>query len=248
MTMPSVTNATASSTTGPATSHDISLTISSASDRVLIAIPALYDNADGDTISSVTFDPGGGDEASFTHVTGADMNNWTGARLQRTEVWTLDLDDGVSSGSYTIRVTASAGVGRIGASVHEIADADNTTPIGNKGTGSGNGTDVDVTVSTGTANSLVLGGCSHSRDSTFTAGSGDTEESEFNTNNNSVWSGSTPASSTGSYNVSAAGAGGVGDWAMSGVEVLEAAAPASGIQHLFSKPNRVDVPIHQLQL
>lgn len=233
MTIPSVTNSAVIGGNNK-TTLDVTLSVSSGSGRVLLCWPALLDlGASGSTVSSVVFDPGGGDEASFTyetHATASDVTN-----IWRVELWYLVLDDGVSSGSYTVRVTYSAQVGRAHNSSWEVSGADTTDPIGATATASGQSSEVSVTVTTTETNSLVGMGINYYDNTTFTAGTGDTEETEYGTGGSSTWTGHTPASTTGDYTVSCTDdASGGKLWAAVGAEILEAggAPPAAGPQLL----------------
>ena len=228
MTMPSeVANAWARASV--TTTVDVSITITSGSGRVLVAFPGIYDNADGDTVSSVVFDPGGGDEANFTNEAGATGSYFNSGLsiYYRNEGWYLILPDGVSDDTYTVQVTTDGTVGRIICSVWEVADADTTDPIGASGAGTGNGTTASVDVTTTATNSLVAAGRIHKRNALGTPGADDVEVTDSASNLNSLWSGYTAAASIDTYTVSVDS--GVADyWAMSGVEILESGgAPPS---------------------
>jgi hypothetical protein len=207
---------------------DIDLTVSSASGRVILAFPSLFDNARNATITSVTFDPGGGDEASFTNEAGATAtNDWDSSLRTRSEIWYLVLGDGVSNGTYTIRFTASETCIRMNGSVWEVTGADTTDPIGATGSATGSTDTISVDVTTTAANSYVGMGGNLYDSTNFTPGSGDTEAEDVNKQFCSHWSGYTPAATTGTYTVSATAASGADPWAGSGVEILEAAAAAA---------------------
>lgn len=223
MAIPTVQNS-AIGRTETTTTTDATLTVSSNSGRVLLAFPETLELGQTHTVSSVVFDPGGGDEASFTNIPSASANNTAGGRYQRSEAWYLVLGDGVSSGSYTVRLTVSASINRVALAVLEIAGADTTSPIGASGAGTGSSTTITVDVTTTVANSLVIGGGSHRDTTNFTPGTSDTEVIDDAYSLNSVWVGHTDAASTTTYTVSADVDSAVTNtWSMSGVEVLEAA-------------------------
>jgi hypothetical protein len=214
-------NASAQNQASLSSTVDVSITITSSAGRVLIGFGFVWTGSETDNFSSVVFDPGGGDEASFSYEAQS-RNVYTGGAEMLSEAWSLVLDDGVSSGTYTVRFTFASVATRIQGHVWET-DANTTDPVGASGSGTGSGTTALVDVTTTAANSLVAGALILRSNTTFTPGADDTEELEFALGNNSTWSGYTPAASINTYTVSATADVDGGAWAMVGVELKEAA-------------------------
>lgn len=202
------------------------ISLSSGTGRVLIGFAVAWDNIETTADwSSVTFDPGGSDQASFSNEAAASSINDYGTGRLIIETWYLVVGDGVSSGSYNIQFTLNKNAERINGIVWEVSGANTTDPIGNSGAATGYGTSISADVTAGTANSLVAMAAIHKGNSVFTAGSGDTEVTDQNEGNNSRWSGYTPAATTGTYTVSATqDSPATEHWSATAVEILEAAA------------------------
>lgn len=235
MTMPSIAASGSLGRANSTNSVSSTITITAGSGRVLVAFAFFYNTgASSGTVSSIVFDPGGGDEASFTNESGANAYNDWSSRRHGSEAWYLVLGDGVSNGSYTVTVTFSDSFARVATVAYEMADADTTDPVGASGAGTGTAEESSVDVTTTAANSLVMAGTVDRNNSNFTPGTNDDEILDDNQNLISIWIGSTDAASTSTYTVSASNTG-TAEWAMSGVEIFEAAGggPTGAPYELF---------------
>jgi hypothetical protein len=224
MAAPSITNSAIAADVTPGTTVDTTITISAGSSRVLVAFPTFFDaNDKTQTVSTVVFDPGTENDA-FTFE--AASNNDATSHRFRAEVWYLILADGITTGDYTVTATATASVNRFVMTIWEMAGADTTDPFGANGAGSGNSDTMSAAVTTTATDSLVGMAGIMSEEVTFTAGSGDTEETEVNASQGSGWSGYTAAATTATYTVSCQSSDTPNNdqWAAIGIEILEAAA------------------------
>lgn len=222
MTMPSHVVSAYNDGNNPS-SLDVSITTQTQTNSVLIAWALSFD-ANVPDVTSIVIDPGGGDEESFTYE--SEVNSKPGGYNIHIECFYL-IDPPV--GSYTVRFTWNEAQTRALAFVQQFKDAHQTDPLGASGTGSGTSEEGSVDVTTGTANSLVLGCVYTDYLTNLTPGSGDTERLDVIRGGTVGWAGDTPATTTGTYTVSASWTGGGNeDWSALGAELFEAAAAAAG--------------------
>jgi hypothetical protein len=106
---------------------------------------------------------------------------YAGNREITTEIWTLDENDGLTSGTgKTVAITMSEEVGSRISSVCAIYTGANNGVGPNTGNATGTSTTPSVSLTSTASDSLVAGGFSHwLDDGTFTPGTGDTERADF---------------------------------------------------------------------
>ena len=114
------------------TTLDVSVTLTSRTNRLLMVKADLYLSGVGTgAVSSVTFAPGTGEEDSFTKAHNAQYQI---SYTLRGEVWWMVVDNGISAGTYTVRIIYNNTMNNVAATVAEVAHADiGGTPIGQVG-------------------------------------------------------------------------------------------------------------------
>jgi hypothetical protein len=144
------------SNTGDTQAIDVSITVSSDSNRILVAFAAQFTAATTLGVTSVVFDPGGGNEQNFTEEL-EHPNSWVNNRVVTAAVWYLINPP---AGTYAVRFTWDAAPDASVCAVLQVNGADQTDPIGDN-SGNDGGAVISnapsVQVDTMQAESLVLG-------------------------------------------------------------------------------------------
>ncbi len=131
------------------TQLDLSRSISSNNNRLLVVGISAENGATGPVIGSVTFDPGGGNEASLTQID--TINN---ASRTYAEIWALVAP--ATGGPYTIRVATSGGNMAIFALAADYYDAKQSLPTLKNSTSASSVTSIQITINSVPADCATL--------------------------------------------------------------------------------------------
>lgn len=146
-----------------------SRTIGTGSNKLLVACIGFYDGAGSRTVSSVTRDPGGDHEQSFTMLTDSRIKN----SEYNSEIWYLK--EPTSGDAGIIRVDFSTDSCYSAVVVTEWENVNQTTPMSGGATAYGDSTTPSVNISS-VANAIVIDSVfAHANGSSGAAGTNQTE-------------------------------------------------------------------------
>ncbi len=153
------------------TTVDVSLAIADNTNRILIAGCGLEDDAADWT--SVVFDPGGANEATFTNKGNSQVVG-SGTIARAGQFFLLETD--IITGTITIRLTVDQACNQMGMSVMAFYDAKQETPEAQSGTTVTTTDVITPAITTITNNAVVVDVVISGEDQTYSPNDGQTEE------------------------------------------------------------------------
>jgi len=143
-------------TGGSTTQVDISSVVITGSNKYLL-VAVGFNNDDLQTVSSVTIDPGGGDETALSVISGS--RSTFGPDDGYTELWAVTNPP---SGTFTVRAIISAQLRvtghTLGAGSWSFSGVDQDTPVGTAATAGADAANLQVTITSATNEFAVATG------------------------------------------------------------------------------------------
>ncbi len=205
-----------------ATTVTVEVTVTDDDNRILLAWVGLQDPDELASFASVTLDPGGENEASFTKVDSSTDD--TGTTRIHTECWLLVAP---TSGTFNVQAVTDSGCHNLLITVEQYNGVNQADPIGTvdkRSRPSGTTSNTPYIYMQPEANgSYISAGVTYKNLVTFTPGIEDTQRASFQSDglsarDTSMWVGNTPAEQGNLFEIFCK-ASSANNWAAIGVEI-----------------------------